>query len=279
MNTKKKALLFLIITIVVLVSVSVVTVTYAWFLSRYSENYDFELESDSHVVLRYESALVFASGEASADSNKIHVAKANVAAPLSQTVTPLAPMDVFDSTKVDVIANCVRFTATGAYWYGNGTGPGALSFALTATPQSNAGYDLVRYGELDYVVIFHYEGFDVLLFDGQYYTNSTSVKTTAGANLDLSGNTSLTLPSAANTFASADSQDPWYLIPANSSVALLFGEEWKEVFNNGLILLPNTQFAFTLYVFAAKEDDFVDPAWNGQTVSIQATLSVPNLNA
>ena len=279
MNTKKKALLFLVITVVVLVSVSVIGVTYAWFLSRYSENYDFELDSDSHVVLRYESELVFASGNASADSNKIHVAKANSAAPLSQSVAPLAPLDVFDGTKVAEIANCVRFSATGAYWYGNGTDPGALTFTLTATPQSNASYDLVRYGELDYVVIFHYEGLDVLLFDGQYYTNSTSVKTTGGEDLDLSGNASITLPSVTNTFTSTDAQDPWYLIPANSSVTLLFGEERKEVFNNGLILLPNTQFEFTLYVFAAKADDFVDPAWNGQTVNIQATISVPNPNA
>ena len=277
MNTKKKALLFLIITVVVLFSASVVTVTYAWFLSRYSENYDFEVESDSHVVLRYETALDFASGNQNTSTNKIIVAGAK------DSFGALTPFDVFDvdmedpahTGKVRTAAQAVKFTATGAYWYGRGTASGALSFDLVANPQNNASYDLIHYGELGYVAIFEYQGKKFLLYNGNYYTNSTTVESTGGESANLSGNQSLALPTASTAFGE-DGTDPWYLI--DCEITAEFDEVRKTIFNNGLQLLPNTQFILTLYVFATKADDFMDPAWNGQTVELAATISVPTVN-
>ena len=279
MNTKKKTLLFLLITVVAIVAVSVVTVTYAWFLSRYSENYDFELESKSHVVLRYESTLNFASGNANTASNHIVVAAMDPATPLSSTL--LSPLDLFDTTKVRSAAQAVKVAARGAYWYGNETRSGALAFSLTAKPQNNSNYDLVYYGELEYVAIFEYLGHKFLLFDGNYYTNSTQVTTTGGETYDLVG-TPLTLSTSATAFGS-DGVDPWYPIPADTviteEVTISDSTVRKDIFVNGLLLLPNTRFAYTLYVFAAKGDDLMDQAWNGQTISLEATISVPNPNA
>ena len=283
---KKKSLIFLVASMVTLVVVSLVTVTYAWFLSRYSENYDFVLESESHVVLVYETALDFASGDQTTATNKIRIAELKTNAGL-QTGS-YDPLDVFDvdtvapahTGKMSTSANAVKLTATGAYWYGYGTESGLLSFSLAAKLQNDANYDLVHYGELDYVVIFEYMGHSILLFDGEYYINSTQVTTTGGETLTLTG-TPLVLPSTESTFGTVG-EDAWYPIPKNSvitkEITTSVGTERKDIFRNGLLLLPNTQFAFSLYVFAAKADYFMDPAWNGQTVNLEATISVPNPN-
>ena len=291
MTRKKKSLIFLIVSIVTLVSVSLISVTYAWFLSRYSENYDFVVESENHVVLVYESALAFASGNQSTATNVIKIAEAKKTVGIQQGAP--APLDVFDvdtvspphTGKMKTSANAVKFTASGAYWYGYGTESGLLSFSLAAKPQNNANYDLVHYGELDYVVVFEYmhleQNTKILLFDGAYYINVQQVTSTNGANVTLSG-TPLVLPSTATTF-DLDGAETWYPIPANTvitkEITTSSGTERKDVFRNGLLLLPNSQFAFTLYVFASKADDFMDPAWNGQTIALEATISVPNPNA
>ena len=167
-------------------------------------------------------------------------------------------------------------------WYGNGTESGELSFSLVAKPQNNANYDLVHYGELDYVVIFEYLGHKILLFDGVYYTNSTQIETTNGTTISLTG-TPLVLPTAATAFGT-DGTDPWYPIPTNTVITEEITQAdnttvRKDIFSDGLLLLPNTRFAYTLYVFAAKGDDLMDQAWNGQTISLEATISVPNPNA
>lgn len=286
MTMKKKSLIFLIASIVMLVTVSLVTVTYAWFLSRYSENYDFVLESESHVVLTYETALTFASGDQAASTNRIRVAELKTG--VGMQTGAYALLDVFDvdtvtpahTGKMKTSANAVKFTAQGAYWYGYGTDSGLLSFSLAAKPRNDSTYDLVHYGELDYVVIFEYMGYRILLFEGNYYTNSTEVPTTGGSTLTLSGSP-LVLPSTATTFGT-DGADPWYPIPENSvitkEITTSDNTERKDIFSNGLLLLPNTQFAITLYVFAAKADDFMDQAWNGQTIALEATISVPNPN-
>ena len=287
MTRKKKSLLFLLISVVTLVSVSLITVTYAWFLSRYSENYDFVLESESHVVLVYETNLAFASGTQSTETNQIKVGQLKPSAGIQTRA--YAPLDVFDVDTVSpahsgvmaTSANAVKFTASGAYWYGYGTDSGQLSFSLAAKPQNDGNYDLVHYGELDYVVIFQYMGHHILLFDGAYYTDSTQVTTTGGATLTLNG-TPLVLPSTATTFGT-DGAEAWYPIPANNvittEITTSAGTERKDIFRNGLLLLPNTQFAFTLYVFAAKPDYLMDMAWNGQTIDLEATISVPDSNA
>lgn len=275
MIAKKKSLLILSALVIAILAFSLIGVTYAWFLSRYSENYDFVLDSDSHVVLRYEASLNFASGAQSDAGNKILIAQANPAQPLNISQTALAPLDVFDSTKVATVANAVKFTATGAYWYGNETTKGALSFSLTATPGNDANYDLVHYGELGYVWIIEYLGVKVMLFDGKYYTNTATVQGSTGSPVDLPTTGTVTLPS--NAFAAADAE-VWYPIPANTAIAVEYNEEAEDVFLNGIKLLPNTRFEMTLYVFAAKADDFVDPLWNGQTVSLAATISVPARN-
>lgn len=266
MNMKKKSLLMLLVIVVAILVVSFVSVTYAWFLSRYSAEYDFVVKADSHIVLRYESSLQFAPGTTqSTESNKILVAKAKSANPISNTLqeTP-SGLDVFDTSKVAVSANCVRFSATGAYWVGNITESGALSFALSATPENNDAYDLVQYGELSYAVVFDYFGQKtVLYYNGTYYTTTPQVTTP------------ITLPNTATTFAT-DADDPWYPIPADQQITINYDEETRVIFENGMRLLPNTRFAFRLYVFAAKVDDFTDMDWNGQNVHITATISVPN---
>lgn len=284
MRGKKRSLILLIVSLLTLLAVSMISVTYAWFLSRYSENYDFLLKSESHVVLMYESTLAFPSGTTqNTSANQIKVAELKPAAIGIQTGA-YSPMDVFDvdgvghSGLMAASANAVHFTAQGGYWYGYGTESGELSFSLVAKPQNNSNYDLVHYGELDYVVIFDYCDYKILLFDGVYYTNSREVLTTGGDTMQLSG-TSLVLPTTAATFGT-DGTDPWWQIPMDGNhpitteITTSTGTEVKEIFNNHLLLLPNTVFAFTLYVFAAKPDYLMDMAWNGQVIGLEATISV-----
>ena len=284
MNMKKKTLLFLIIALVVMVSVSLISVTYAWFLSRYSETYDMVLRSESLVVLTYETEIGFVSGTQSTSTNKITIATLKP----SEKGNAFSPLDVFDvdtvnpahTGKMTTAAQAVKFNATGAYWYGYGTESGALSFDLVAKPQNDATYDLVHYGELGYIVIFEYMSQKFLLYDGKYYTNSTTVRTGSG-NVSVSGNETFPLTTA--KFDAGGNSEIWYRISASTVITKVFDEGTEEereeqIFHDGLLLLPNTQFAYTLYVFAAKPDDLFDQAWNGQTVRLEATISVPNPN-
>jgi len=271
--TKKKSLTFLAIIVAVLLFVGLITTTYAWFMYRYSEKYDFVLESDNHVVFVYETQLTFAPGtQQSTPANKILVAEANRTVGISAGA--LTPLDMFDTGAVKRSANAVKLTAEGAYWYGYATDRGQLNFSLSAKPQSDANYDLITYGELDYIVIFRYKNRDIMMFDGNYYVNTTTLTRTNGTTLDLSECDTITLPNTASTFG-ADGNDPWYLIPSDESIGEMVGEERVEIFNNEILLLPNTEFSYRLYVFAAKTDELVDPLWIGQTISLEATISVP----
>lgn len=118
----------MLISMFVVFIVGTMSVTYAWFLSRYTREYDFLLESDSEIVLRYDSELEYETGGSiSSSENKLIPAKEKASVVLSQGEP--SPWDVFD---VDVVspahsglmesaAQAVKFSANGAYWTGRPT--------------------------------------------------------------------------------------------------------------------------------------------------------------
>ena len=251
MAAKKKLMLITIIAVVAVIAVGSITVTYAWFLSRYSSEYDFVLQADEHVILQYESNFTFASGTQSDAANALVPAVLPWHVGLDQTV--YAPMDMFDGTKMDSIASNVRFTAKGAYWTGSASTLGEFSFNLSATVVGeSSSYDLVANGEIAYVVIFRYLGKSILLYEGNYYTNVGE------------GAADFTLPSAVN---SAIDMANWYLITSSDRVREIEGA-------NYLLLTPNTEFECDLYAFVGKPDELLDPAINGKTITLSATIAV-----
>ncbi|GEM_PF-5635057 len=251
MAAKKKALLITVIAVLAVVIVGSVSVTYAWFLSRYSAEYRFVLESESHVVLQYESDLTFASGSISDAGNKLVPAVSKSSAGLSGTV--YEPMDMFDTSVVQTAASCAHYRANAAYWTGAGEDKGELSFALSAVVSGgNEDYDLVTWGEIDYIVIFAYKGDRILLYDGVYYTNEGN------------GDADFVLPTAVYSGAGMAS---WYEIADAEKVKTQGGVRY-------LLLDPNTEFEFDLYAFVAKTDELLDPAINGARIDFTARISV-----
>ena len=251
MAAKKKMMLILIVAVVAVVAVGSITATYAWFLSRYSSEYGFVLQADEYVILQYESPLVLASGSQNDAANTLVPAVLPRHGGMDQTV--YSPMDMFDSTEMDSIASAVRFTAKGAYWTGSSTTVGEFTFTLSATVAGgDSSYDLVRNGEIGYAVIFRYLEKSILLYEGDYYTNEGS------------GDADFILPSAVTSEVDMAN---WYRLTSTARV-----HESEGV--NYLLLTPNKEFEYDLYAFVAKPDELLDPAINGKTITLSATLAV-----
>ena len=283
MTTKKKHLWFLVLTILAVVVVGTSTVTYAWFLSLYSAEYQFQLDSEdqNRVILTYETALAFASGNASDSGNALVPAtakKSNNGLTLgtkvgpNETVVPIEPLDVFDADTdepehtglMSSSARAVRFTATGAYWVGYSDRAGALSFSLTAYAKEGgvlSSYDLVAGKEIAYFVIFHYMGEHFLYYDGQYYMNDTQ-------------NDTFTLPNIVDTTLRY-----WRALTSSDTIAYRNITDFAFTTDGTqLLLLPNSRFEYDLYVFVAKPDELLsDPDLNGKTLQLSATIAVPAL--
>ena len=251
MATKNKVLLISIIAVVAVIVVGSVSVTYAWFLSRYSSEYEFKLEADEHVILQYETGLSFASGAVNDSGNLLVPAVSKSSAGLNQTI--YTPIEMFNTTKVASSATAVHYQASGAYWTGSASTVGEFSFRLAAAVQGgNSSYNLVTNGEIAYAVVFHYLGKSILLYNGQYYTNEGT------------GTADFTLPSA---ITSDVGLIDWYVLSSAERVRTVNGVKY-------LLLTPNTEFEFDLYVFVGKTDELLDPAINGKTITLSATIAV-----
>ena len=308
MKRNKKPFIIMIVSVFAVLVVGSVMTTYAWFLSRYGSEYDFELNSESPMILKYETDLDFASGTDSDLSNVLVPAtEKSVSAGISQGA--LSPLDVFDvdtlspahTGAVAQAAHAVKYTATAAYWTGEGEQAGAFapelhvytnaflgSTALTthlgtfseeeAITEGNllsvlseeayevaaanrliARNDLVGQGEVSYILVIDYLGKTFLYYDGAYYVS--------GGETD----SDFTLPEAMES-------DPelryWHDPTAENSTVS------GSLITDGSYfhLLPNTGFSFTLYVFMARTDEKLDPAVNGQRLSLFMSLTVEEVN-
>ena len=273
MKHNKKAYIFLAVILISVIAIGSITATYAWFLSRYSKDYEFLLDSESPVVLKYRTDLTFASGNISTSTNvlKPAVAKRYTAA-INQT--SLSAMDVFDTTKVDVAAQAVKFSAKGAYWTGDGTIPGRFTFSLAAYLDSvaessqiaNGANDLVaeegnRTQEISSFVIFDYLDTKIL------YHHDVEADTFAYyVNVATEVASDYTLPATAE---SDNNLRYWKRLQAFDTIG------GAEIYDGTYLLLqPNTFFSFTLYAFVAKTDEERDPVIDGATITLSAKLKV-----
>ena len=278
MKRSRRAFIFTIILVVAVLVVGTVTTTYAWFLSRYSHDYPFELDSTSPLIIKYETDLQFASGS----PTTMIPAKAKTTVGINQQA--LDPIDVFKTTKVQTSAQAVKLTASGAYWAGEDATVGQFKIDLhayttafvtaqslsestllayieaekTAAQKPITRNDLVYQGEIDYAVIFTYLDNTFLYYGGNYYINSATEE-------DFS------LPA---TMESNDDLRYWEPLTSSSTVALNETTNVNVYDGTHFLLQPNTTFAFTLYAFVAKTDEELDPAMNGETLSLFVSLTV-----
>ena len=282
MRRNKKTVILLIGIVLTVFLAGTITATYAWFLSRYSREYDFVLESDSPVVLKYETDLAFRSGNIDTPANRLIPATAKRTVGMAQQA--LSPLDMFDTDtispahtgKVGSAAQAVAFTASGAYWTGETTTIGEFSIEVkaflssyatarsitseTIAANGNDAHELMRRGELGYLVIFDYLDHDVLYYDGTYYLNTSE---TAGAVDDFD-------------FLALDEYH-WHAVQAHDTVSYDDGNGAREVEiydGTHLLLQPNSTFDFDLYAFVAKTDEELDPEINGQQVTVFATIMI-----
>ena len=301
MKRSRRAFIFTIVLVIAVLVVGTVTTTYAWFLSRYSHDYPFELDSKSPLIIKYETDLQFASGS----PTTMVPAKAKTTVGINQQA--LDPIDVFDTAKVKTSAQAVKLTASGAYWAGEDAtvgqfkidlhaytasfmGSSALSARLTALSTQQTTYssltegnlyevlnkeeityntptdrlitrnDLVYQGEIDYAVVFSYLNNTFLYYGGNYYLSSPT-----------NGSGYFTLPAAMET-----DNNLRYWAPLTAPGRVTVSENTTaDVYDGANFLLqPNTIFAFTLYAFVAKTDEELDPAMNGETLSLFVSLTV-----
>ena len=278
MKRSRRAFIFTIILVVAVLVVGTVTTTYAWFLSRYSHDYPFELDSTSPLIIKYETDLQFASGS----PTTMIPAKAKTTVGINQQA--LDPIDVFKTTKVKTSAQAVKLTASGAYWAGEDATVGQFKIDLhayttafvtaqslsestllayiaaekTAAQKPITRNDLVYQGEIDYAVIFTYLDNTFLYYGGNYYINSATEE-------DFS------LPA---TMESNNDLRYWEPLTSSSTVALNETTNVNVYDGTHFLLQPNTTFAFTLYAFVAKTDEELDPAMNGETLSLFVSLTV-----
>ena len=280
MKRSRRAFIFTIVLVVAVLVVGTVTTTYAWFLSRYSHDYPFELDSTSPLIIKYETDLQFASGS----PTTMIPAKAKTTVGINQQA--LDPIDVFDTTKVKTSAQAVKLTASGAYWAGEDATVGQFKIDLhayttafvtaqslsestllayieaekTAAQKPITRNDLVYQGEIDYAVIFTYLDNTFLYYGGNYYLSSPT-----------NGSGYFTLPAAMET-----DNNLRYWAPLTAPGRVTVSENTTaDVYDGANFLLqPNTTFAFTLYAFVAKTDEELDPAMNGETLSLFVSLTV-----
>ena len=271
MKRNKKVFLILVFIVLTVFAVGTISVTYAWFLSRYEHRYSFILESDSNVILSYESGISFQSGDIDTNTN-ILIPAVRTAGGAAIDEEALAPFDMFGAVapaanaKLTAQARAIKFKAKGAYWTGKGTTNGQFSFCLegylstvvVGEREKDGVNDLVgsKRNELDYIVIFDYFGEKILLCEGAYYLYSNSAN-------------DLILPvGLESTYRN------WQLLTSADRISYGTASLQLVDANGYLLLQPNTTFEYTLYVFLAKAETEFDPAINGQSISLKATLTV-----
>lgn len=301
----KKTFLLMIVSILAVVVVGTVSVTYAWFLSRYEKEYDFVLESDSPVIIKYEADLAYASGNRSTATNVlIPATEKKAAAAISQgSLTPLQvfDVDVADPAHTGAVASAaqaVKYTASGAYWTGEGENIGAFtpqlhaykntylsSAALTTHLATFSTESSVTEDNLLAVLAEEAEdkanAADRLLVRndlvGQGEIDYILVINYLGVNFlyfdgayyvrGVETDSVFTLPAAAE---SNDTLRYWHTPTAENNT--ISGTQISD--GTYFHLRPNTTFSFTMYVFMAKTDEKRDPAINDETLSIFASLTV-----
>lgn len=299
MRKNKKAFLIMIIFVVTAFLAATITTTYAWFLSRYTKNYDFVLDSQSMIILKYESDLTFASGDISTPTNVLIPAKAKQLTGINQET--LSSWDVFDvdtvspahTGKVATSAQAVRFVAEGAYWTGTTTTVGYM------VPELRAYTSAFLTGE---ALSDHLESFseetelteENLLSVLSEEAEEKTAQNRLIARNDLVGQGEIdyfmifsyreeTILYYDGTFYYGDSEDPALTLSSNTGLDVE-QLEWSpypntdslSAISNGtrLLLQPNTTFSYTLYVFVAKTDEELDPAINGERISFFASLKL-----
>ena len=257
MSGKKKSMLIAIIASLVVIVVGSVSVTYGWFLSRGSSEYGFVLKADDHVILQYETDLNFANSGTSADEENCLVpAVAELTFGLDQR--EYEPIDMFDPSAVETVATAAHFHTKAAYWAGSSVDKGELALKVSATVKGgSSAYDLVEWGEIDYIAIFSYvwDGTDatkkVLYYDGEWYSDIETAASPFIVPLSVTGDQALTT---------------WYVLNDTDKVKISNSIKY-------LLMSPNREFELDLYAFVAKTDELLDPAINGQTISLSATLN------
>ena len=254
MRKNKKYFLLLVIAILAVVVVGTGTVTYAWFLSLQSAQYEFELDSESHVILQYETAIDFQSGTINTSANKLLPATAKSSGAgltsLNAQLTYDEPLDMFRTAKVESAARAVRFAATGAYWVGAGTTPADLSFAVSANIAGDT-FDLVAAGEISYLAIFYYNNNKFMYYNGKCYLNVSEVSA------------DLTLPTG---IVALDTERYWRELTVEDTTMTTDGTK--------ILLAPNSEFSYNLYVFIAQPEELMEPEMNGKTLAMTVTIGV-----
>ena len=277
MKKNKKAMIAMIAIVVTVLLIGTITTTYAWFLSRYSQEYTVVLQSDSITILKYESDLAFSSGNISSAGNVLIPAESDVSVGIEKAA--LDPIDVFDTTKVKRAANAVKYTASGAYYTGEGTTAGdflpelhvylssyatanslssdtlfdALAAESSAAETPLTDNDLVTQGEIGFFYLINYLGKNFLYYDGTYYVSG------------VQSGSAFTFPAAAE---SNDELRYWHAPTAeNSTVNAVQITDGSHFY-----LQPNTTFGFTLYAFIANDEELLAQSVNGQRLTLFATL-------
>ena len=301
MKKNKKAFLILIITIAAVLVVGSIVTTYAWFLSRYTHEYAFELKSESPIIIKYERDLVFDS-EVASENVLIPATAKDLVGSDQQALTAI---DVFDESLVENAAQAVLITADGAYWAGEVSEQtpkiglfrletcaytesflasqeledhledftevtsvteenllSLLSAERSAYASAPAGRMLERNNLLANGEL---DAFVVIEYMGEsiLYFHGAYYRTGLAEGADL------TLP------ASVEPNNElryWHLLTANVDEY----EDTEFVITDGsnLRMQPNTTFTLKLYAFIAKTDEELDPNINGETISIFVALTI-----
>ena len=307
MKKSKKAWIILVVAIVAVLVVGTVTTTYAWFLSRYSKDYTFVLQSESPIIIKYESDLVFASGDRATAGNTLIPAVAEQTVGIEQEA--LAAIDVFDTEKVQTAAHAVKFTAGGAYWTGEEPtvglfapelyaytssfmGGSALSSRLTALSSAEVTYSTLTADNLTAILAAERSEYSAaerviarndLVTRGEVtfamilsYLNATVLYYDGVfyQSTPLPEEADFVLPAAVESdsdlryWVALTDED---LYPNPNGAEAVLGEKAGRAY---LRMLPNTTFSFELYVFVAKTDEELDPQINGESLSLFASLTI-----
>lgn len=245
--------LIVIISIITIIIVASAAVTYAWYSTSMQAQVEVTLESEGHIAIRFETDVVF-------DSSSDSVLKPAIA--FAGSGVSLTAMDMLDDTKVDEVANVVKYNTEFAYWTGFDETVTSFTIGLTAYVQGATAsdpdyYDLVDAGELFFVAVYTYHT-KTIMYDGtNYYINEDYHAETTSADYVLNG-----LDSTLSTL--------WWTIDGAAEI----NGDGNVIFDNGgMVLTPNTEVSMKLYVFLAKTDELIDPAINGDTLDLVLTLN------
>ena len=313
MKRNKKALIILVISIIAVLVVGTVTTTYAWFLSRYAAEYDFVLNSQSPMILKYETDLSFESDTTIASPENILIPATEKRATSGIGQGALTPLSVFDvdtispahSGVVQRAAQAVKYTATGAFWTGEEDNSSAFtpilhvytndflgSTALSTHLASMADQDeTLTVTESTLLDIISREEIRKTAPDRLLARNDLVARGEIDyiMVIEYSGISFLYYDgayyvqgvesgSAFTLPAEAESNSElryWHTPTAENCTVR--GEQLSD--GSYFHLLPNTTFSFTLYVFVAKTDEKLDPEINGQRLTLFMSLTATEVVA